>query len=86
MFDCISCRGHYAVHIKTALHLAQVLYNRVVFNKRSKLYLVLKNEYDQKMFDWISCRGNYKVHIKTDLRLAYVLLNSVIFNKRSQLY
>ena len=46
MFDWISCRGNYAVHIKTVLRLTEVLSNRVISNKRSKLYLVLKNEYD----------------------------------------
>ena len=46
MFEWISCRGNYAVHIKTVLRLAEVLLNRVIFNKRSQLYLVFKNEYD----------------------------------------
>ena len=46
MFDLISCRGHYAVHIKTVLRLAEVSLNCVIFNKKSQLYLVLKNEYD----------------------------------------
>ena len=45
MFDWISCRGNYAVQ-KTVLRLGEVLLNRVISNKRSKLYLVLKNEYD----------------------------------------
>ena len=76
MFDWISCRENYTVHIKTDLRLAEVFLNRVIFNKRSQLYLVLKKEY----------RGNYAVHIKTVLRLTEVLLNPVIFNKRSQLY
>ena len=86
MFDWISCRRNYTVHIKTDLRLAEVLLNHVIFNKRSQIYLVLKNEYDKKMFQWISCRGNYTVHIKADLHLAEVLLNRVIFNKISQLY
>ena len=85
MFDWISCRGNYTAHINTVFRLAEVLLNRVIFNKGSQLYLVLKNEYDQKMFDWISCRGNYAVQ-KTVLRLAEVLLNRVISNKRSKLY
>ena len=42
MFECISCRGNYAVHKKTVLRLAQELLNRVIFNKRIQLYLVLK--------------------------------------------
>ena len=46
MLDWISCRGHYAVHIKTILRIATELLNRVIFNKRSRLYLVLKKEYD----------------------------------------
>ena len=69
MFDWISCRGHYAVHIKTVLRLAEVLLNREIFNKRSQLCLVLKKEY----------RGNYAVHIKTVLRLTEVLLKPVNF-------
>ena len=85
MFDRISCREHYAVHIKTVFRLAEVLLNRVIFKKKSQLYLVFKNEYDYKLFDWISCRGHYAVHIKTVLCLAEILLNSVISNKRSQL-
>ena len=86
MLYWISCRGNYAVHIETVLRLAEKLLNRVIFNKRSQIYLVLKNEYDKKMFQWISCRGNYSVHIKNVLRLAEVSLNCVIFNKKSQLY
>ena len=86
MFEGISCRGNYAVNIKTVLRMAEVLLKRVIFNKKSQLHLVLKIEYDLKMFEWISCRENYTVHIKTDLRLAEVLLNRVIFNKRSQIY
>ena len=46
MFDWISCRGNYEVHIETVLRLAEELMNRVIFNKRSQMYLVLKNEYD----------------------------------------
>ena len=46
MFDWISCRGNYAVHIETVLRLAEELLNRVLFNKISQLYLVFKNEYD----------------------------------------
>ena len=46
MFDWISYRGIYAVHIETVLCLAEELMNRVIFNKRSQMYLVLKNEYD----------------------------------------
>ena len=60
--------------------------NRVIFDKKSQIYLVLKNEYDQKMFEWISFRGNYADHIKTVLRLAQLLLNCIIINRRSQLY
>ena len=41
MFEWISCRGNYAVHIKTILRLAKELLNRVIFNKRSQLNLVL---------------------------------------------
>ena len=72
--------------MKTVLRLDEVLLNCVIFNKISKLYLVLKNEYDKKMFEWISCRENYAVHIKTVLRMAEVLLKRVIFNKKSQLH
>ena len=86
MFDWISCRGNYTVHIKTDLCLAEVLLNRVIFNKRTQLYLVLKNEYDYKLFYWISCRGIYAIHIETILRLVEELTNRVIFNKRSQIY
>ena len=86
MFYWISCGRNYAVHIETVLRLAEELLNRVIFNKRSQIYLVLKNEYDYKMFKWISCRGNYTVHIKTVFRLAEVLLNRVIFNKSSKPY
>ena len=46
MFKWIFCRENYTVHIKTVFRLAEVLLNRVIFNKSSKLYLVLKNEYD----------------------------------------
>ena len=46
MFDWISCRGNYTVNIKTDLRLAEELLNRVIFYKRSQIYLVLKNEYD----------------------------------------
>ena len=46
MFQWISCKGNYAVHIKTILRLAEVLLNCVIFNKRSQLCIVLKNEYD----------------------------------------
>ena len=46
MFEWISCRINYAVRIKTVLCLNEVLLNCVIFNKRSQLYLVLKNEYD----------------------------------------
>ena len=46
MFEWISYRGNYAVHIKTVLRLAEVLLKHVIFNKRSQLYTVLKNEYD----------------------------------------
>ena len=42
MFEWISCRGNYAVHIKTVLRLAEVLLNRVIFYKRSQQCLVLK--------------------------------------------
>ena len=46
MFEWVSFIGNYAVHKKTVLHLAEVLMNRVVFNMRSQLYSVLKNEHD----------------------------------------
>ena len=49
MFEWISCRGNYAVHIKTVFRLAKELLNRVIFNMRIQLYLVLKNEYDKKI-------------------------------------
>ena len=46
MFEWISCRENYAVHIETVLPVAEELLNRVIFNKRSQIYIVLKNEYD----------------------------------------
>ena len=46
MFEWTSCRRNYAVHIKTVLRLAEEILNRLIFNKRSQIYLVLKNEYD----------------------------------------
>ena len=41
MLDWVSLRGNYAVH-KTVLHLAEVLLNTVIFNKRSQVHIALK--------------------------------------------
>ena len=46
MFEWVSFIGNYAVHKKTVLRIAEVLLKRVIFNKKSQLFLVLKNDYD----------------------------------------